>query len=399
MSDNLHPDPDTLSAFLEGVLPEHERLQCLAHLAECSHCREIVFMAQGSVPASVSTSRRWFTSMPVMAAAAVLFAVLALSLFLRHKTVQPEVVARVTTLPPVPTTASNPEIRPETQVSIKAPPAAGRQRRTMQESARALPENPPIAEQPATVQTGTPSTPVPPPPPQRTAVQVEVASSVPQTPPSPIEIAKDTLAENSLAGVSGTVTDESGAGVAQATVRLRRLAGSFRSEVRTDAKGQFKFSGLASGQYELQIASPGFRLAAMKVDLGPQQMAFVEPKLRVGSTAETVEVSAAPSSVSKRRTNANPPEPRPLPNKLPAELTVTSGKTMIAMDSGGTVFVSRNSGKSWKTVKTAWQGKVDTIRLTDPPQPSKAIFALTTDSGAIWLSKDGSRWYAAPPEQ
>ena len=29
----LHPDPDSLNAFVEGVLPEHERLQCLAHLA------------------------------------------------------------------------------------------------------------------------------------------------------------------------------------------------------------------------------------------------------------------------------------------------------------------------------------------------------------------------------
>ena len=45
----LHPDADSLNAFIEGVLPEHERLACLAHLADCSRCREIVYLAQEPV--------------------------------------------------------------------------------------------------------------------------------------------------------------------------------------------------------------------------------------------------------------------------------------------------------------------------------------------------------------
>ena len=43
----LHPDPDTLNAFIEGVLPEHERLACLTHFAGCAACREVVYLAQG----------------------------------------------------------------------------------------------------------------------------------------------------------------------------------------------------------------------------------------------------------------------------------------------------------------------------------------------------------------
>ena len=42
----VHPDPDALNAFVEGALPEHERVECLAHLAECGQCREVVFLAQ-----------------------------------------------------------------------------------------------------------------------------------------------------------------------------------------------------------------------------------------------------------------------------------------------------------------------------------------------------------------
>ena len=63
----VHPDADSLSAFVEGVLPEHERAECLAHLAECSRCREVVFLAQGApvapaAPALVPTParQRWF---------------------------------------------------------------------------------------------------------------------------------------------------------------------------------------------------------------------------------------------------------------------------------------------------------------------------------------------------
>jgi hypothetical protein len=78
---------------------------------------------------------------------------------------------------------------------------------------------------------------------------------------------------------------------------------------------------------------------------------------------------------------------------------VTSGKSMLALDSAGTLFFSGNSGKSWKAVKSQWTGKV--VKLVTPPevtQTSKAQFQLTTDSGSIWLSRDGRRWYLAPPQ-
>jgi hypothetical protein len=89
-------------------------------------------------------------------------------------------------------------------------------------------------------------------------------------------------------------------------------------------------------------------------------------------------------------------EPRPLPNKLPADVTISNGKIMLALDSEGGVFLSRNKGKSWKAVKQVWQGKV--VDLAEPDVPSKAKFQLTTDSGAGWLSQDGSHWYPVPAQ-
>jgi len=77
---------------------------------------------------------------------------------------------------------------------------------------------------------------------------------------------------------------------------------------------------------------------------------------------------------------------------LPAEVTLTRDKIMLAVNSNGAVFVSRNSGKSWKPVKKVWLGKAESLTLPDN------LFQLTTDTGALWQSRDGSHWSPAPPQ-
>jgi len=182
-----------------------------------------------------------------------------------------------------------------------------------------------------------------------------------------------------------------------------------RRVFQNDVAGQFRFRGLVPGQYELQIAAPGFRQTSQRVELRRQEVATVKSELQVGSVAETVEVTAATPmletsnasmSTSSRRKRGGPPEPRPLPSKLPAEITVTHGKVILAVDSSGALFFSGNSGKAWKAVTSQWYGKVVSI-LTPPelPHDAKAAFQLTTDSGSIWLSRDGRRWYSAPHDR
>ena len=41
-----HPGAESLNAFAEQALPEREHSQVLAHLAACSRCRQVVFLAQ-----------------------------------------------------------------------------------------------------------------------------------------------------------------------------------------------------------------------------------------------------------------------------------------------------------------------------------------------------------------
>jgi hypothetical protein len=415
MSEHLNPgvhlDADSLSAFVEGVLPEHERAQCLAHLAGCSRCREVAFLAQvtpvaPAAPVLVPAPLRqlWFRPLPLLAAAAAIcVALLGTWLYMRSRTGAPsrELAARITQVPssmpgkPSKTEPPQPVVRKSTPLAARRgqPEPAGKKPPPASVKAPEAPRTAPLPPESASrASVSTPQVNVPPPPsPAPVVIQTEVASAA------------------ASAGISGTVTDPTGAAVPQAAVQLRQLAGNSTINARTDPAGQFRFAGLAPGQYELQITAPGFRLTSQLVEVRAQEVAAVKSELQVGSVAETVEVtSAAPTiqtestsvSSSSRRKRAAPPEPRPLPSKLPAETIVTRGKVMVAVDSAGALFYSGNSGKGWKAVKPQWSGKiVDLVTPPEVPEARSAQFQLTTDSGSDWLSRDGRHWYPAPPKR
>jgi hypothetical protein len=425
----LHPDPDSLSAFIEGVLPEHERLQCLAHLAECSSCREVVFLAQEPRPAPAVSNptpawRRWFAPVPVLAAAAaVCIAVLAVWLYLHRVGGAPsrDEVARVGQAPPTPAPPST-DLRPEAGEPPPIAPKARAARRTATaanshatphstvalpaagstESATASTTAPSLPPPPAIpIQSDTSQNPLPP------ALRSSVA--LPARPPTiDIDIKEDRVLADGLSGISGTVIDQSGAAVPAATVKLRQLPGTFSRDARTDLMGQFQLAGLPAGHYELQISAPGFRQTARQIDLQPREMATISSELAIGSMSETVEVTASSSRVQTsnaamtgskaNRKAASPARPRSLPSRLSASITVTSGKVMLAVDSAGALFVSRNGGRGWKAIKPLWHGKVvHLVTPAEPPQTPIAVFQLTTDSDSEWLSRDGSHWFPAPP--
>jgi Photosynthesis system II assembly factor YCF48/Putative zinc-finger len=64
---NSHPDPDLLTAFVEGAIGGRERDHVLTHLAACPDCREVVTLAspefvpdQQRVAAAVPVKARWW---------------------------------------------------------------------------------------------------------------------------------------------------------------------------------------------------------------------------------------------------------------------------------------------------------------------------------------------------
>jgi carboxypeptidase family protein len=91
----------------------------------------------------------------------------------------------------------------------------------------------------------------------------------------------------------GTILDKSGAVVAGATVKLTAGELSVERTVVSTATGAYEFPSLKPGTYALRVEAGGFRAYDQKnIQLLVNNPATVNVTLEVGSTTETVEVSA-----------------------------------------------------------------------------------------------------------
>src|SRR5271165_5136003 len=72
-------------------------------------------------------------------------------------------------------------------------------------------------------------------------------------------------------GISGTVTDGSGASVPRATIAATHTATGVRHLVSTNSAGSYSFPSLPVGQYDVDITAVGFRpyrRVGIAVDVG-----------------------------------------------------------------------------------------------------------------------------------
>jgi outer membrane cobalamin receptor len=97
----------------------------------------------------------------------------------------------------------------------------------------------------------------------------------------------------STASIHGTVTDPSGAVVANADVTLLNTVGALAS-TRSDAKGAYDFPGLANGTYRVVANAPGFTTLSRNVTLGKEHInAELDLQLQLSATQQQVLVSAS----------------------------------------------------------------------------------------------------------
>jgi hypothetical protein len=94
------------------------------------------------------------------------------------------------------------------------------------------------------------------------------------------------------ASIQGTVTDPSGAVVAQAKVSIENTANHISSDTLTDAGGGYRFLSLAPGTYKIVVEAAGFSKADSTVTLETYQNLNAPMTLKVGVTSESVTVTA-----------------------------------------------------------------------------------------------------------
>jgi hypothetical protein len=219
------------------------------------------------------------------------------------------------------------------------------------------------------------------------------------------------------AGVSGRITDRSGAIIAGVTVTLRDAAGKMR-QTTTGADGSFHLTQLPAGQYELTATAAGFKTSKQSIELKPNELAMLQPVLDIGRASEVVEVEASSGAVSVETQSANASgqvvagitgagRGTVAPSGLTVAGSVSHGKRFLSLDDAGNLFLSRNGGEKWKKVKPQWTGRAVRIELTpaysgeasakakddNGAAGAEAVFLLTTDGGTVWSSKDGAHWH------
>jgi len=225
--------------------------------------------------------------------------------------------------------------------------------------------------------------------------------------------------DKALAGVSGRITDRTGAALPGVSVTVRDALGKTR-QTTTSGDGSFNLTGLPAGRYELTATASGFKTIEQSIELNPSQLAMLQPVLDVGKVSETVAVTSAAAQLQTESANVGQITQGPVvaevpgvgrdvgvPSGLPVNATVSHGKRLISLDNAGNLFLSQNRGKKWKKINPQWTGKAVRIELTPaysseaPAKPENetlgnsteaAVFLLTTDSGTVWASKDGAHW-------
>src|SRR5271170_8093828 len=113
--------------------------------------------------------------------------------------------------------------------------------------------------------------------------------------PENVQLAPQTHAATLVGGngrLSGTVTDPSGAAVPSTSVRLLDENGAQIANTITDSSGNYAFSSLALGSYSLELDQRGFKKNVIaQLNVGPGDNSL-NSQLQLGSSAETVTVSA-----------------------------------------------------------------------------------------------------------
>ncbi|HXQ38854.1 MAG TPA: carboxypeptidase-like regulatory domain-containing protein, partial [Anaerolineales bacterium] len=114
------------------------------------------------------------------------------------------------------------------------------------------------------------------------------------------------FAQTEKASVSGRVTDQSNAVMPEAQVQIRNTETNIVTVVKTNGEGIYVISSLNPGNYLMNVNKDGFRAVTVTgITLNVQENLSRNFVLQVGSTAESVSVTAESGSEAVEITTSN----------------------------------------------------------------------------------------------
>src|SRR5262245_18110817 len=108
-----------------------------------------------------------------------------------------------------------------------------------------------------------------------------------------IQMPQTACAQVLYGSLFGSVTDEAGASVPRAKVRLTSTGTSQSGETETDDAGLYSFTTLTGDLYDLVITKAGFRSHTLRgVNIAADTRTRADAILRVGTVEQSIEVTA-----------------------------------------------------------------------------------------------------------
>jgi hypothetical protein len=178
-------------------------------------------------------------------------------------------------------------------------------------------------------------------------------------------------------------------------------------------KTEAAVAGLQQGQDRAQARTYGAELnqqpTSAKSPMAPAQMRDANPASTtfIAENEQLKMAGVAGGRIMK---------PAPLPSGLTAISTVDAGARCLAIDSAGTLFLSENSGSTWKRIARQWTGRAVAVNIrpvlssntsvapanaSEPgelmaaaPSAPAIVFEIVNDKGRTWSSIDGRTWTA-----
>jgi hypothetical protein len=110
-------------------------------------------------------------------------------------------------------------------------------------------------------------------------------------------------AQGATGSISGTVTDASGAAMAETVIQVKNAGTGITQSTNSDGQGRFRVSDLAIGEYEVQATKPGFQIVVHKgITLTVGAQPVVDFTLPVGTAQQTITVQGEVSQVETQST-------------------------------------------------------------------------------------------------
>ncbi|HMH00026.1 MAG TPA: TonB-dependent receptor, partial [Terriglobales bacterium] len=139
----------------------------------------------------------------------------------------------------------------------------------------------------------------------------------------------------SSTSVTGTVVDQTGAVVPNATVEIRNPVSAFQRTTSTDSAGKFSIPNVPFNPYHVTVTAQGFNSYSQDTDVRSVVPVNLSVSLNVKGSEETVTVEAAGGDLLENDSTFHTDVDRDLFDKIPLESSSSSVSSLITLATPG----------------------------------------------------------------